>query len=149
MLSPALRVIIHQEHQEEAAMAVLACTGAFAYSEPNGVQRVLRPGDLVDEKDPCVKGREVYFEPVEANVHRATERAAGREVNDGVIEGPEKGKAAKVDKAVDERTDSEREADANAELGRLQVEAEAAGVKVDKRWGVDRLRDEIAKAEAG
>jgi len=141
MLSPALRVITHQEHKEEAAMAVLACTGAFAYSEPNGVQRVLRPGDLVDEDDPCVKGREVYFESVEANVHRATERAAGREVNDGVIEGP-----AKPDE--DERTDTEREADANAELGRLQVEAEAAGVKVDGRWGVDRLREEIAKAEA-
>jgi len=145
MPSPALRVITHPEHKEEAAMAVLACTGAFAYSEPNGVQRVLRPGDLVEEDDPCVKGREVYFETVEANVHRATERAAGREVNDGVIEGPEKGKASK---AADERTDSEREADTNAELGRLQVEAEAAGVKVDKRWGVDRLRAEIAAAEA-
>jgi len=48
----------------------------------------------------------------------------------------------------DERTATEREADANAELGRLQVEAEKAGVKVDKRWGADRLRDEIAKAEA-
>ena len=46
----------------------------------------------------------------------------------------------------DERTDSEREADANAELGRLQIAAEAAGVKADKRWGVDRLREEIAKA---
>jgi hypothetical protein len=128
-------------------MAVLACTGAFAYSEPNGVQRVLRPGDLVDEDDPCVKGREVYFEAVEANVHRATERAAGREVNDGVIEGPAESDEDESDE--DERTDTEREADANAELGRLQVEAEAAGIKVDRRWGVDRLREEIAKAEAG
>ena len=66
-------------------MGVLSCTGAFAYTEPNGVQRVLRPGDVVDENDPCVKGREAYFEPVEATVHRATERAAGGPV-DGVIE---------------------------------------------------------------
>lgn len=66
-------------------MAVLACTGAFAYTEPNGVQRVLRPGDLVDENDPCVKGRESLFETVEANVHRATDRAAGKPV-DGIIE---------------------------------------------------------------
>ena len=56
-------------------MAVLRCTDAFAYSEPNGVQRVLRPGDLVEDKDPCVKGREHLFEPVEANAHRSTERA--------------------------------------------------------------------------
>lgn len=66
-------------------MAVLCCTDAFAYTEPNGVQRVLRPGDLVDDHDPCVKGREVYFETVEANVHRATERAKGGPV-EGVIE---------------------------------------------------------------
>lgn len=66
-------------------MSVLSCTEAFAYSEPNGVQRVLRPGDVVDEHDPCVTGRESYFEPVEATVHRATERAAGGPV-EGVIE---------------------------------------------------------------
>lgn len=47
--------------------------------------------------------------------------------------------------SVDERTDTEREADENAELGRLQVEAEELGIKVDRRWGAARLRDEIAK----
>lgn len=56
-------------------MAVLRCTEAFAITEKNGVQRVLRPGDLVEDKDPCVKGREHLFEPVEANAHRATDRA--------------------------------------------------------------------------
>lgn len=66
-------------------MAVLCCVEAFAYSEPNGVQRVLRPGDLVDDNDPAVKGRADKFETVEANAHRATERAAGKPV-DGVIE---------------------------------------------------------------
>jgi len=32
------------------------------------------------------------------------------------------------------------------DLEALQAEAKAAGVKVDKRWGADRLRDEIAAA---
>lgn len=66
-------------------MAVLCCVEAFAYSEPNGVQRVLRPGDLVDDNDPAVKGRERMFETVEANARRATDRAAGKPV-EGVIE---------------------------------------------------------------
>ena len=67
-------------------MAVLCCVEAFAYSEPNGVQRVLRPGDLVEDSDPCVKGREDKFESVEANAHRATDRRAGKDSGDGVIE---------------------------------------------------------------
>ncbi len=34
------------------------------------------------------------------------------------------------------------------EIDQLRAEAEAAGVKVDKRWGVDRIREEIATAVA-
>ena len=56
-------------------MAVLRCIEAFAYTEKNGVQRVVNPGSLVEDKDPCVKGREHWFESVEANAFRATERA--------------------------------------------------------------------------
>lgn len=97
-------------------MAVLACTGAFAYTEPNGVQRVLRPGDLVDENDPCVKGRESYFETVEANVHRATERAAGAPV-DGIIEqatkAPGEKRARRKPKAAD-ATEGVEETDEDA-----------------------------------
>lgn len=37
---------------------------------------------------------------------------------------------------------------AAAELDALRTEAEAAGVKVDKRWGADRLTLEIAAAKA-
>lgn len=33
-------------------------------------------------------------------------------------------------------------------LAQLREQAEAAGVKVDGRWGADRLREEIAAAEA-
>lgn len=38
--------------------------------------------------------------------------------------------------------------DPEAELAQLRAEAEAAGVKVDGRWGADRLREEIAAAKA-
>lgn len=36
--------------------------------------------------------------------------------------------------------------DPEAELADLREQAEAAGVKVDGRWGADRLREEIAAA---
>ena len=52
-------------------MAVLRCTSPFAVQE-GVVPRVLRAGDLVDENDPAVKGREGMFEPVETTVERAT-----------------------------------------------------------------------------
>lgn len=35
------------------------------------------------------------------------------------------------------------------DIAALQEEAARAGVKVDKRWSADRLRDEIAKANSG
>ena len=38
--------------------------------------------------------------------------------------------------------------DPEAELEQLRAEAEAAGVKVDGRWGADRLREEIEAAAA-
>jgi hypothetical protein len=40
----------------------------------------------------------------------------------------------------------EPEPDPEAELDDLREQAEAAGVKVDRRWGADRLREEITKA---
>jgi hypothetical protein len=33
------------------------------------------------------------------------------------------------------------------EIGQLRADAEAAGVKVDRRWGADRLREEISAAQ--
>jgi len=39
--------------------------------------------------------------------------------------------------------------DSDDDLDQLRAEAEAAGVKVDKRWGADRLRTEIEKASEG
>lgn len=40
----------------------------------------------------------------------------------------------------------EEPADPEAELDALRLVAEKAGVKVDKRWGADRLREEIDEA---
>jgi ribosomal protein L29 len=48
-----------------------------------------------------------------------------------------------------ELTETEKEADRNAadnELVALRSQAKDAGVSVDKRWGADRLRQEIADA---
>jgi ribosomal protein L29 len=48
-----------------------------------------------------------------------------------------------------ELTETEKEADRNAadnELVALRAQAKDAGVSVDKRWGADRLRQEIADA---
>ena len=61
------------------------------------------------------------------------------------------GDAGTVDgETVDESTGDEgsEEKDPEAELVDLRAEAEAAGVKVDGRWGADRLREEIAAAKA-
>src|SRR5215207_292919 len=48
--------------------------------------------------------------------------------------------------------DASQQSDADAkqaeETQRLQAEAEAAGVTVDKRWGPDRLRQETEQAKA-
>src|SRR6188768_3420477 len=44
-----------------------------------------------------------------------------------------------------EQDDDQGETD-NDDLDALRAEAEAAGVKVDKRWGAQRLQDETASA---
>jgi len=56
-------------------MAVLRCTEPFAFSDhKTGVQRVVRLGDLVDSKDPLIKGREQWFETVDATAERFSNR---------------------------------------------------------------------------
>ena len=44
--------------------------------------------------------------------------------------------------------DKRAEQEQSAEVTQLQAEAEKAGVTVDKRWGADRLRQEIASAQS-
>lgn len=49
--------------------------------------------------------------------------------------------------ATDQKADASTKQD-DAEVARLQTEAEQAGVTVDKRWGADRLQQEIDSAKA-
>lgn len=56
-------------------MAVFRAREAFAYTDKQGVPRVIRPGDLVSSDDPNFKGKEHLFETVEV----AAARAAGVE----------------------------------------------------------------------
>ena len=54
----------------------------------------------------------------------------------------DKAAAKPADKAVAKPADK-----SNDDLAALRAEAEEAGVTVDKRWGADRLRQEIADAK--
>ena len=54
-------------------------------------------------------------------------------------------KDGKVEKAVADEPVETRDSDLEA----LQAEAKAVGVKVDKRWGADRLYEEIAAKSKG
>jgi hypothetical protein len=51
--------------------------------------------------------------------------------------------------AAETAAEPDADDDSGDELDQLRAEAEAAGVKVDKRWGADRLREEIDTAKAG
>jgi hypothetical protein len=53
----------------------------------------------------------------------------------------------KTEKAVAEPELETREATDDDEVDALRDEAKAAGVKVDKRWGAERLAEEIAAAK--
>lgn len=51
-------------------MAIVRAVDAFAYTDKQGIPRVVRPGDLFDSTDPCVSGREHLFESVEVSAER-------------------------------------------------------------------------------
>lgn len=50
-------------------MATLRCKDAFA-TKINGAPRVVAAGELVDADDPVVRGREVFFEPLDTFMSR-------------------------------------------------------------------------------
>lgn len=106
---------------------VWRCRGGFA--APGGLMvpdGTLVPNELGYE---VMDGRENLFEDVSQS--RAVEQATA---------------APGEKRAVQPPTVEPDEADDEAELEALREVARDAGVKVDKRWGVDRLREEIAKA---
>jgi len=98
-------------------MAVLRCLEPFAFSDhKNGVERVVRAGDLVDDKDPLVKGREHMFETVDANVARVSDRSVEQATSApgekrSVRRGrPRKDEAASEPESVDEPSEATTEA---------------------------------------
>ncbi|RBO82073.1 hypothetical protein [Nocardia puris] len=51
---------------------ILRAREAFSYTDHHGVPRIVRPGDLVEDSDPGVKGREHLYEPVEVAAARSS-----------------------------------------------------------------------------
>lgn len=99
----------------------------FATSH-NGQMLMVGAGALVPSELPydVMDGREHLF--IDIATVRSVEQATAAPV--------EKQDAKVLDEPVDEE----------AELAALRKAAKDAGVKVDNRWGPDRLREEIAKA---
>lgn len=53
-------------------MAIVRAKEPFAYSDAQGVPRIVNPGQLFDSTDPCVLKRQALFEPVEVAAARTT-----------------------------------------------------------------------------
>jgi hypothetical protein len=62
-------------------------------------------------------------------------------------DGSSGGRSQAEQKADAEKQEAAQPAGDDAELDRLRGDAERAGVKVDQRWGADRLRQETQKAK--
>ncbi|BBC53882.1 putative head-to-tail connector protein [Mycobacterium phage HC] len=51
-------------------MSIVRAKEAFAYFGRDRVSRIVKPGDLFDDSDEAVQGREKLFEPVEVTAAR-------------------------------------------------------------------------------
>lgn len=96
---------------------------AFSFDDPQGVPHVLRVGALLEENDPKVRGHEQFLEPAE----KAAQRTAVSAVETATA-------------APGERRDLD-------DVPALRQRAEELNVRVDKRWGADKLRQEIAAVQ--
>ena len=107
------------------------CKEPFAI-EIDGMLRVVPAGALVSTDDPAYsKSTAEHFEDVATHVtaeKKTRDRAAG-----------------KVEKATAEP--GEKRSATPDEAAMLRDQLEQAGVKVDKRWGLERLREETAKLD--
>jgi hypothetical protein len=107
------------------------CKEPFA-TEIDGMLRVIAAGALVSTDDPAyTKGTADHFEDV--GVHLATEKDTRARA------------AGKVEQAT--AAPGEKRSTTPDESAMLRDELEEAGVKVDKRWGLDRLHEEKAKLQ--
>jgi hypothetical protein len=122
----------------------------------------------LDEITPKTDEARAQIDALKAEVQGGQEQAARyaewqaeqtRGQNPNIVDDDERERSEREQQQDAER--QQREADAKQgdvkqgddakqaeETQRLQAEAEAAGVTVDKRWGPDRLRQEIEQAKA-
>lgn len=105
---------------------VLRVKEAFSFDDPQGVPITLRVGALLDENDPRVKGHERFLEPASDAAERTSASAT-----ETATAGPGELRATPFD-----------------ETAMLRQQATDLGVKVDKRWGADKLRQEIENAKS-
>lgn len=110
----------------------------FSYTDGRGVPRVMRVGDLVTTDHDAYREKWSHlFEPV----NEAADRPAG------MVESATAAPGEKRSVQLPTRQETpEKPAPKPDDLDALRAEAEKAGVTVDKRWGADRLRQEIADA---
>ena len=66
----------------------------------------------------------------------------------GTVDGNDGDTETETEDETETENETENAVDPDDELAQLRAEAEAAGVKVDGRWGADRLREEIEAAGA-
>lgn len=109
----------------------------FSYTDDNGVPRVMRVGDLVTASHDAYRVKWSHlFEPVEAAVEAAAE-VSPVGVEAATADPGEKRSLSTTLPPKPEPVD---------DLDALRKQATDAGVKVDNRWGADRLRQEIEGA---
>lgn len=112
-----------------ADRTIVEAAEPFSVTLKDGTPFSVARGDLFYSDDPVVKGRELLFGEVNvrsSRPYRATSAAETATAGPG-----------------EKRTVTTPDAD----LESLRAEAEKAGVKVDKRWGADKLRQEITAAK--
>jgi sRNA-binding protein len=95
----------------------------------------------LDEIEPKTDEAKAQIDALKAEVAAGQEPAVEDDAEDSDAEvTPKSAPQPDEEQPVEPQDDSE--------LEQLRAEAEALGVKVDKRWGADRLRAEIAAARA-
>jgi sRNA-binding protein len=94
----------------------------------------------LDEIEPKTDEAKAQLDALKAEVQAGQEPAAEDDAEDSDAEVTPESAPQPDEQPVEPQDDSD--------LEQLRAEAEALGVKVDKRWGADRLRAEIAAARA-
>lgn len=111
-----------------ADRSIVEAREPFSVTLPNGTPFMVARGDRFYSDDPLVKGRENLFGELKV---RSTQQQDNRSTETATA------------------APGERRTVTPPDLDALRAEAEGAGVTVDKRWGPDRLRQEIdAKRKA-